>query len=121
MDVEKKLTSFYPEKHDKQPAKHLVGRFKFMDLMPCTQAALDTMGVERIAVGGGDGAGPAEVDPADKARAEAVASAAPEKPRLYGPDLRMLGPFKPNRDSPPGIVYVPDAHPPPRSRSLSFL
>jgi len=110
VDVEKKLTSLYPEKHEKQPAKHLIGRFKFMDLMPVTTAALDTMGMEPAPAPGSarlGAVGPAAAAQAGAAPSAAAAAAASAKPRFYGPDLRMLGPFKPNRESRPGVVYRP--------------
>ena len=50
MDVEKKLAELYPDELDKEPAKHLVSRFRFMDLLPCTPAALETMGIDPSAM-----------------------------------------------------------------------
>eukprot|EP00038_Savillea_parva_P013449 m.8376 g.8376 ORF g.8376 m.8376 type:complete len:714 (+) comp2529_c0_seq1:271-2412(+) len=121
MDVERKLASLYPATLDNQPAKHLVGRFKFMDLMPATPAALATMGVDMVkesggagladttapgdAASGGGGGGKGASAAVGDASDGTAAGDGSEQLHLYGPDLRMHGPFKPQRESPPGVVY----------------
>eukprot|EP00041_Stephanoeca_diplocostata_P017962 m.372340 g.372340 ORF g.372340 m.372340 type:complete len:694 (+) comp20871_c0_seq1:257-2338(+) len=107
--VETRQSEKYPEIYQAQPSRHLVGRFKFMDLLPCSEHALATMGLahDPFLTGGGmlpSGAGGAKAKDSHADRGVEDDADADSTP-FFLPDTSQLLPFRPNPESPAGLAY----------------
>lgn len=97
--VEMRREQKYPEEFSQQPVKHLVDRYRFMDLMPASSEALKTFGIASKKEVSDEGLN--ESAPQTTSIVESSSS------KFTMPDIDQLGPFRPTRTVLTDVVFMP--------------
>jgi hypothetical protein len=96
--VEQRREEKYPEEFTGKPAKQMVDRYRFMDLLPASSGALRTFGIAQKVQPGAAVAGPAAAVAPAPVQEQQQLQPPREEQRYYMPDIRQLGPFRPTRN-----------------------